>query len=93
MSRSIWKGPFSCVPGQPNINKLKEKQQVWSRVSMIMPEHISKEMRVHNGKGWVSLKVVEEMVGHKFGEFSSTRKKATHKLQKKKQSSRKKTPL
>ena len=86
MSRSLWKGPFS----QPLYKALAHPmavKQIWSRTSMILPEYVDKNFKVHNGKGWVSLKIIEEMVGHKFGEFSSTRRKTVHKFQKRKQTS------
>ena len=71
MSRSLWKGPF-C-----EINTIKKK--VWSRRSVVLPQFIGTEISIHNGKSFISLKVTEDMVGHKFGEFASTRRKALHK--------------
>ena len=90
MSRSIWKGPFSQL--NPNLTDITHKKgaRVWSRSSMILPVQIGKEYKVYNGKNWIPIKVVEDMVGHKFGEFSSTRGKIVHKLNKRKQSTRKK---
>lgn len=41
-------------------------------------------MRVHNGKGFIRLVIAEEMIGHKFGEFAMTRKRAIHKKKVKK---------
>ena len=88
MIRSTWKGPFS----HNSLHKIitGEKKLVWARNSMVLPLHIGKEFLIYNGKSWILLKVIEEMVGHKFGEFCSTRKKTIHKFQKKKQSNRKK---
>ena len=78
MPRSTWKGPFSeCVP--------YKRKQIWSRRSMILPIHLGKEFLVHNGKSFVSVKVNENMCSRKFGEFAATRKKPSHKLNKKKQ--------
>ena len=71
-------------------HKLEKTLQVWSRNSMILPEHVGKEIKIYNGKNWAFRKIVEEMVGHKFGEFCSTRKKTTHKINKIKQVARKK---
>jgi len=71
MTRSLWKGPF-C-----EINQSVFK--IWSRRSIILPQVIGKEFLIHNGKTFISLKVTEEMVGHKFGEFASTRRKPFHK--------------
>jgi small subunit ribosomal protein S19 len=74
MTRSLWKGPFCEVP--------KGQKKIWSRRSTIVPEFISKHVFVHNGKSFVSLRVQEDMVGHKFGEFARTRKKPIHKKKK-----------
>jgi small subunit ribosomal protein S19 len=92
MSRSIWKGPFSQLRSKLLDIKHKHKKEarVWSRTSMIVPSQIGKEYKVHNGKDWIPVKVVEDMVGHRFGEFSSTKGKTVHKLNKRKQSTRKK---
>lgn len=106
MTRSIWKGPFSEVKTTDlGWQKGPESQQqrshdpkhsalqtlVWSRQSMILPQHVGSLFGIHTGKGWISVKVSEEMIGHKFGEFATTRKKPIHKTNKKKQvSSRKK---
>lgn len=74
MTRSIWKGPFSCVS-----IKAQLKTKVWSRCSMILPQHLHKEFQVYNGKTFLAVKVSSEMIGHKFGEFAMTRKKPIHK--------------
>lgn len=105
MSRSIWKGPFSLKDQKlstlfynqkPHKGVLRESNFgdktscVWSRSSMILPEHIAKDVKIYNGKAWIYRKIVEEMVGHKFGEFCSTKRKTVHKLSKNKQGGRKK---
>lgn len=71
MTRSLWKGPFSEI--------LDQNQKIWSRRSVILPPLVGKKVQIHNGKSFLTLQVGEEMVGHKFGEFASTRKKAFHK--------------
>lgn len=78
MTRSLWKGYFSEVA--PNSSK------IWSRRSMITPPFLFKNLLIYNGKNFITLKVTEEMIGHKFGEFANTRKKPKHKkkIQKKK---------
>jgi small subunit ribosomal protein S19 len=53
--------------------------RVWSRRSFILPEFIDQFFEIHNGKQFISFQVSEDMVGHKFGEFASTRKKTLHK--------------
>ena len=60
------------------------KLRLWSRTSVILPENVGLDCEVHNGKRFVSLKVREEMVGHRFGEFALTRKRPQHKSSKKK---------
>jgi small subunit ribosomal protein S19 len=82
MSRSLWKGPFIdnylFTLNEKNI-ELNRKIKVWSRRSMILPEFLNQNFEIHNGKQFVSLQVTEDMIGHKFGEFASTRKKTLHK--------------
>jgi ribosomal protein S19 len=51
---------------------------------MIVPHHVGNTYRVHTGKTFVNVQIQEEMIGHKFGEFASTRKKAVHKKKTKK---------
>lgn len=91
MSRSNWKGPFSIV-----LQTIKEKEKIvqqkkiWSRASMILPVHLGGQVKIYNGKSWISVRILEEMVGHKFGEFASTRKKTIHKSKKIQQKSRRK---
>jgi small subunit ribosomal protein S19 len=72
MTRSVWKGPFvdSCL-----LRSTPIKRKVWSRRSCILPQFVGCFTQIYNGTKWVSLKITEEMVGHKFGEFASTRKK------------------
>ena len=87
MSRSLWKGPFIdnylFILSQKNI-QLNRKIKIWSRRSMILPEFLNQNFEIHNGKQFVSLQVTEDMIGHKFGEFASTRKKTLHKKKLKK---------
>lgn len=58
--------------------------KTWSRGSNISPEMVGFTLGVHNGKDHIPVYITEEMVGHKLGEFSSTRKFVKHggKLQK-----------
>lgn len=67
MSRSKWKGPYI------NSNFLKKKSLIMSRDSEIVPKFIGLTFTIHNGKTYIDLNVTENMVGHKFGEFSFTR--------------------
>jgi small subunit ribosomal protein S19 len=47
--------------------------KTWSRRSTILPEFIGLTFAVHNGKKFVPVFIIEDMVGHKLGEFSPTR--------------------
>jgi len=67
MSRSKWKGPF--------IEKsiLKKKLKSWSRKSTVLPFLLGDSLAVYNGYKFVKIKITEDMLGHKLGEFSLTR--------------------
>jgi small subunit ribosomal protein S19 len=52
--------------------------KTWARASMISPEMLGFTFAVHNGKDFVNVFVTEEMVGHRLGEFSPTRKFIRH---------------
>ena len=56
---------------------------------MVLPTHINKEFYVHTGKIFHKIKVIQDMIGHKFGEFARTRKQMTHKTVKLKQGRKK----
>mgnify|MGYP006087458763 CR=1 FL=1 len=78
MARSVWKGPFVDPSLIKKVEKLKNqanKQPIktWSRKSTIIPEFIGISFLIHNGRKFIPIKISEEMVGHKLGEFSPTR--------------------
>lgn len=82
MSRSLKKGPY--IPARL-LKKIKGKDpkntpviKTWYRSATIMPEMIGFIFGVHNGKDFISVRVSEEMVGHRLGEFSLTRKFVKH---------------
>lgn len=56
----------------------KKTIQVWSRASTILPNFVGKVFHVHNGLKFIRLEVQPIMIGHKFGEFASTRKIPKH---------------
>ena len=87
MSRSIWKLPFYEIPSLSS--KAEMQTKTWSRRSMVMPHFVGRNFLIYNGKLFIPLKVSENMIGHKFGEFATTRKRTVHKLNKKKQSTKK----
>jgi small subunit ribosomal protein S19 len=78
MSRSIKKGPFIDSHLSGKVEKANESGsrkviKTWSRRSDISPEMVGLTFAVHNGKKFIPVFVSENMVGHKFGEFSPTR--------------------
>ena len=78
MSRSVWKGPFVDPSLLKKVEQLKDKPikapiKTWSRKSTIIPEFVGISFLIHNGKKFIPIKISEEMVGHKLGEFSPTR--------------------
>ena len=76
MSRSLKKGPHVDLRLLAKVEKQganKEAIKTWSRDCTIIPDFIQCTFLVHNGKGFTKVYVVEEMVGHKLGEFSPTR--------------------
>jgi len=82
MTRSIKKGPYV---DEKLIKKLKDLKsggseviKTWARASTISPEMVGFTFAVHNGKDFITVRVVESMVGHKLGEFSPTTKFSRH---------------
>ena len=82
MSRSLKKGPYI---NQRLLNKIKnlapdskEIIKVWDRACTITPEMVGVTLGVHNGKLHIPVYIVENMVGHRLGEFSHTRKFTGH---------------
>ena len=83
MARSLKKGPFvdeSLMKKVKEVNESGKKEVIktWSRRSTIYPEFIGHTFAVHNGKEFIPVYVTEDMVGHKLGEFSPTRKFGGH---------------
>ena len=82
MARSLKKGPYVAEKLLEKIKKLKpgslEAIKTWYRSSTITPEMIGFTFAVHNGKDFVDVKVTEEMIGFRLGEFSPTRKFRRH---------------
>ena len=88
MGRSLKKGPFVDQKLLAKIDKMNEQPhkkpiKTWSRRSMITPEFVGITFHVHNGKLFVPVFVTENMVGHRLGEFSPTRKFTGHASDKK----------
>ncbi|MEK9684671.1 MAG: 30S ribosomal protein S19 [Rhodospirillaceae bacterium] len=88
MARSVWKGPF--VDGyllkkaeSVRDSGRKEVIRMWSRRSVILPQFVGLTFGVYNGQKFIPVLVTENMVGHKFGEFSPTRTYRGHGADKK----------
>ena len=83
MSRSLKKGPYINVsPAQKiltiNENRKKKIVKTWARASVISPDFVGHTVAVHNGNKFIPVYVTENMVGHKLGEFSPTRRFGGH---------------
>lgn len=80
MARSLKKGPFVEESLMKKVSSAQRGDTIrtWSRSSTVVPEMVGLTMAVHNGKEHTPVKIVEEMVGHKLGEFSPTRKFKRH---------------
>jgi len=86
--RSLKKGPFIDLHLQKKIEAARESNdkrpiKTWSRRSVISPEFVGFTVQVHNGRQHIPVFVTEDMVGHKFGEFSLTRTFKGHQADKK----------
>lgn len=82
MARSLKKGPYIHPSILKHISRLKvgDKKiiKTWARASQISPEMIGYTFGVHNGRSFIEVRVTEEMVGHRLGEFAPTRKFLRH---------------
>jgi small subunit ribosomal protein S19 len=99
MSRSLKKGPFVDVK---LLKKVADKKpasagviKTWARRSQIAPEFVGFTFGVHNGNKHVDVLVTEDMVGHRLGEFSPTKKFVRHggKMQKELEQKRKEAEI
>ena len=82
MTRSLKKGPYVYERLLKKIEGKKPEQagliKTWARDSQISPEMLGHTFGVHNGKDFIEVKVSEDMIGHRLGEFSLTRKFYRH---------------
>ena len=82
MSRSLKKGPYTDPKLMAKVGKMKANDKTviktWARASTITPAMVGMSFGVHNGKIHILVNVVENMVGHKLGEFALTRKFVRH---------------
>ncbi|KUJ22943.1 mitochondrial ribosome small subunit component S19 [Mollisia scopiformis] len=85
LARSVWKGMLLVVigisraPGQ-KVTPIRTQ----ARSATILPNFVGLVFQVHNGKIYNDVLITEDMVGHKLGEFSATRKRFTYKQSKNK---------
>lgn len=82
MSRSLKKGPFVDAKLAKKVAALSKDDRTiiktWARSSTITPDMVGRTIAVYNGKMHVPVLISENMVGHKLGEFSPTRKFRKH---------------
>jgi len=83
MSRSLKKGPYIDERLLKKVSEAKKSGgkvvvKTWSRACVISPEMVGATIGVHNGKEHVPVFIVEDMIGHRLGEFSVTRKFRRH---------------
>ena len=88
MPRSLKKGPFIDLHLMKKVQIAVEKNdkrpiKTWSRRSMISPDMIGLTIAVHNGRQHIPVSINEDMVGHKLGEFATTRTYRGHTADKK----------
>lgn len=92
MSRSKWKNPFVHRSVRKKVKRIKEMQstsnskrfriKTMSRASQITKDFVDLSFLVHDGRDFRPIIVTEDMVGHKFGEFVSTRQRYSYKKKK-----------
>jgi small subunit ribosomal protein S19 len=82
MSRSLKKGPFIDPKLAKKVAALSAEDRTvvktWARASTVTPEMVGRTIAIHNGRLHVPVLITENMVGHKLGEFSPTRKFRGH---------------
>ncbi|KKU06304.1 MAG: 30S ribosomal protein S19 [Parcubacteria group bacterium GW2011_GWA2_45_30] len=82
MSRSLKKGPYIHPSILKHMSRIRAGSKAviktWARASMITPEMVGYLFGVHNGRTFVEVQISEDMVGHRLGEFSPTRKFIRH---------------
>lgn len=83
MSRSSKKGPYIDQKLLKKVLRQKESGdkspiKTWARASQIPPEFVGHTLTIHNGRTFINTFVIEDMVGHRLGEFAPTRTFRTH---------------
>ena len=99
MTRSLKKGPYIDVKLMKKIEGKKPLEtgviKTWARASVVCPEMIGFTFGIHNGRKHIEVVIVEDMVGHRLGEFSPTRTFHKHggKMQKELDASKKQAEI
>lgn len=83
MGRSVKKGPYVLDSLLKKVNALnasgeKRMLKTWARACTIVPEMVGHTLAVHDGRKHVPVYIVEDMIGHKLGEFAPTRTFRAH---------------
>ena len=81
MTRSLKKGPYVDQKLLKKVSARKPDEgaiKTWARNSDIAPEMVGYTLSIHNGKDFIDVRVTEDMIGHKLGEFAPTRKFIKH---------------
>jgi small subunit ribosomal protein S19 len=78
MGRSLKKGPYVVERLYMKVEQLNQRNKrepikTWARRCTIVPEFVGHTFKVHNGRAFLDVFITEDMVGHKLGEFSSSR--------------------
>ena len=87
MSRVKWKGPYvnnKLLDNIKNLSIYKHDIKTVYKNFVILPKFVGLTMQVYNGKTFIAIKIVDEMVGYKVGEFVLTRKQFSYKKKKNK---------
>ena len=88
MNRVKWKGPYieNTLIKKVRTSKsvFKDDVKTVSKNSILLPKFFGFTLRIYNGKTFITVKVIDEMIGHKLGEFVSTRKQFSYKKKKNK---------
>lgn len=87
MPRSLKKGPYIHYKLWKKVLENSSKKVIiktWSRSSTISPDFVGLTISIHNGRQFIPVYISENMVGHKLGEFSTTRLFRRHSFSKKK---------
>jgi small subunit ribosomal protein S19 len=83
MNRVKWKGPYInnklLKKIENTISSSKNVIKTTSKNSIIVPKFVGLTFQIYNGKTFITIKIIEEMINHKFGEFINTRKQFSYK--------------